>query len=446
MKGLILQNPYRVLGLLANANIRAIQSKANKLKKLIYAQEQFLGDEYTFPSLGYLERSIDTIENAVNKLTLDKDRVFYAIFWFYAGDRITDEPAFSSLKFSDKKEAMDIWTKRTWNKKITETTASAWNNFSTLLLLNDDKYAVQNAINLKFQLFESSEYCEFVYSIVDRTFKISAENLQRIFWEEIQEITVLPSIISKVQIPTFLIDETRNKLLSKIKESIKTARNQSKEDVDTNAVSLAKKLYYSATNTLDKLKMLGINEKYEIIENDVAEEILNCAILYFNFWSKVMIESDEVVNTLSLIELSLKLCNNGILKSKIEATVKNIKPYLKRILDDLQLELKNTENDMQNKKNAYEKQIEAILYSYQKYNPIKKALSKILKNRFFKSTKWIRSLTDCNFIKRQQYEKDNEKKIADIKQEIAVLYHQFNDVQRTINEKIALIKQFLYEK
>ena len=94
---LIINNPYRTLGLLVGSSAAQQNRQLSRLKMYIEA-EQEPEQDFSFPSLGINKRSIEIIEYAASKLNLDADKMLYSLFWFYNGNPITDEPAFDALK------------------------------------------------------------------------------------------------------------------------------------------------------------------------------------------------------------------------------------------------------------------------------------------------------------------------------------------------------------
>ena len=90
-------NPYRITGLLVGTKIREQTRQISRLKQYIEADAE-PQEDFSFPILGNLNRTIDLVNTAESKLNLDKDKINAALFWFYKGNDITDEAAFDSLK------------------------------------------------------------------------------------------------------------------------------------------------------------------------------------------------------------------------------------------------------------------------------------------------------------------------------------------------------------
>lgn len=134
---LVHQNPYRIIGLLAGASAREQDRQTKRLKQYIEA-EQEPDIDYSFPILGDLETTVEAVEYAASKLNLDRDKMAAALFWFYKGNSITDEPAFEVLKDGDIETAFQIWEELT--RRIGEDGKKYWKpvtkkNYSAFLSL-----------------------------------------------------------------------------------------------------------------------------------------------------------------------------------------------------------------------------------------------------------------------------------------------------------------------
>ncbi|MDR1782756.1 MAG: hypothetical protein LBR13_00645, partial [Dysgonamonadaceae bacterium] len=125
----IRKNPYRILGVLAGASIKEITKQANNLKKYLAADAEPPTD-YSFSDLDGLNRTTEDIETAAANLNLDEDRMLSALFWFWKGNEITDEPALEAIKSGDLQQAYDIWGRLTQGNEVTAKNCSAFHNYS----------------------------------------------------------------------------------------------------------------------------------------------------------------------------------------------------------------------------------------------------------------------------------------------------------------------------
>lgn len=124
---LVQNNPYRTVGLLVGASAKEQTKQINRLKQYLEA-EQEPQDDFSFPILGNLHRTVDSVSEAASKLHLDSDKISAALFWFYKGYDITDEPAFDALKDSDSQRAIEIWQKLTSSGNVISKNGSAFHN------------------------------------------------------------------------------------------------------------------------------------------------------------------------------------------------------------------------------------------------------------------------------------------------------------------------------
>jgi len=107
---LVLNNPFRVLGLTATASTRDITKRISDLET--FAE---LGKAKTypldFPGLGALDRSLEAIKDAARKIEQAEGRLFHSFFWFRGGDSV-DELALDSLAAGNVDEAAELWDKQ----------------------------------------------------------------------------------------------------------------------------------------------------------------------------------------------------------------------------------------------------------------------------------------------------------------------------------------------
>ena len=182
---IINNNPYRVIGILVGTSTREEHNKTKKLKMYIEA-EQEVPEDFSFPIIGSINRKIANIDDAISKLTLNKNRVEASVFWFYNGNAITDEPTFEAMKASkvDAKEAVKAWLKLSDSDEVTKRNASAFQNLSTLYLSNAfkkntiTKSKLEKAIALKLKFLQSDFSKEFLALSSDTTYQISRDEIQ----------------------------------------------------------------------------------------------------------------------------------------------------------------------------------------------------------------------------------------------------------------------------
>lgn len=108
----ILQNnPYRLLGVYSNSPTKERLANHNRMKAFLK-----VGKPVSFPLdlpsyLGLINRTDASVADAEAKLTLPKDQILYAQFWFVKATPL-DDVAFNHLLDGDMDGAIEIWRKK----------------------------------------------------------------------------------------------------------------------------------------------------------------------------------------------------------------------------------------------------------------------------------------------------------------------------------------------
>ncbi len=112
MIDIISSNPYRILGVYANASMREIV--ANRGKMSVFLK---VGKAISFPldlesELGPVNRTDETVTAADSRLTIESDKLKAAQFWFFNENTQFDVIASKYLSNGDLSGAMTIWQKK----------------------------------------------------------------------------------------------------------------------------------------------------------------------------------------------------------------------------------------------------------------------------------------------------------------------------------------------
>lgn len=108
---LIIQNPYRLLGVYADSSVKTRVANQARIKAFLKVGKpiSFFVDLPEF--LPSVKRDESAITEAINALALPEDRVKYAQFWFVNHSNV-DETAFKYLGQGNVSEAKRIWRTR----------------------------------------------------------------------------------------------------------------------------------------------------------------------------------------------------------------------------------------------------------------------------------------------------------------------------------------------
>jgi hypothetical protein len=305
---LIQDNPYRIVGILANSSEKELQKQKSKITKYVSIGRQ-VDSELDFPFLGSVNRSESSIIKAFSGIEQNQDKVAHSLFWFLKANTF-DETAIKYLVNGDLEKAIDIWDKLTIGKEVTPKNFSCFNNIGTLKLLSDSKDEIKEALEAKIKLIESPSFVEFVHSVADKTYTIDNQKQTEKFVDDVlKEIKEKFSSLDAIKLfsncntatQKYLSQKFTEEPLHKIESQIEICKRQRKDNKG-NAYEFGIKLY---TNTKDDLVLLKTilspsDLKYKALADQLANEIMQCGIDYFN-------ESQENNSRVDYLESSQKL-------------------------------------------------------------------------------------------------------------------------------------------
>ena len=269
------QNPYRLLGIYANATTKERLANQSRLQAFLK-----VGKSVSFPLdltsyLGEVERSEAVITTASANLTLPQDQIRYAQFWFVR-DTPIDTIAFNHLESGDLVKAVEIWEQR-------ETPSSLQN----LIICNLIREEYAEALSYAERLYGDREaVSHFVALIVGDEAGIESDHIGLDFLdamcEELGGSRLLP-LVSSPAWQEHLKEHTVAPLISAIQEAIEVAQKERKAN-NSRGASAGNTLYKKSKSPLAKLKELlsTSDTQYQLIADKLGLEILQCSIDYYN--------------------------------------------------------------------------------------------------------------------------------------------------------------------
>jgi hypothetical protein len=314
----IQNNPYRLLGVYANSPIKERIANHNKLKVFLK-----VGKQISFPLdlpqyFPVLTRTQECIDIAEAQLTLPKDQLAFAQFWFLKQTPL-DDVAFRHLTAGDMNGAINIWNKK-------DSTSSLQNRLICELL----KTNYQQAISLAETLYEG--YSEdFITQVLGTSNQTMAETLLIDFTDKLcQEVKIediLP-YIKNVRLKDHLENAAIDPLIDKIQSMIKDAserRNRSTADSLTAGTILMNK----AIPLLQQLGQMLVpsDVKYQMIADKLGLEILQCGIDYYNKSDDL----DAAEKAMTLQKRATGITCGSLVKSRCQENQNT----LQKIIDEL---------------------------------------------------------------------------------------------------------------
>ena len=271
----IYNNPFRILGVYANASIKDI--KANEAKAKAFLN---VGKEVTYPCdfnglLSPIQRTTELMASANSQLILPNEKIKHALFWFVKVTPL-DEIAFNHLVNGNAEQTMGIWKKKEC--------------FSSLLNTSTQALAeghVLKAVDAMMALLESETHRrEFITAVTDGTFQISEEELVHTYLDVLIPDSVYPllelSTLSD-KYKTYVKEKLVTPVITDIETEITKAKSIKRENSSAR-YNAGIRLMNLAKGKLAELKKLlvGNDMRYQIIADKLGLAILQCGIDYFN--------------------------------------------------------------------------------------------------------------------------------------------------------------------
>ena len=334
---LIQENPYRICGILSNATERALQKQKSKIKAYAKVGREAQSD-LDFQILGSISRTQDSINKAFSNIEQNQDRLTHALFWF-SDTSPFDKIAIEYLKNGDTRKATEIWEKVTTQNKVTSKNFSAFNNWATLKLLSNLNSDIKAGIEAKIELIESDFFQNFVHSVADETFIIQRPKQIQLFIDALlmefknqyssSEILQLFSGV-RGSAQKYLLKSFTEEPIHKIENQIQSCKNKRKAN-KSSAYEFGLMLFVHTKDDLSFLKsLLGkSNLKYKAIADQLADEIMQCGIDYFNESQ----ENDSNKNYLELAQRLTKYANSIAVGELVKDRAKDNLATLEKMKD-----------------------------------------------------------------------------------------------------------------
>lgn len=167
----ISQNPFRILGVTANASKKDIIANVNKFKAFLKVGKHVNGTFDTIPGTGRVERTVEIIESAEKAIELPIDQLRWSLFWFVNKIPI-DKIAPNHIQSGNIDKAIEIWSK-------VESVTSLINITVSELIRQNWAEAALHADKL------FSDYAKPICSLIDDTLNLNQAQLTHLFMDTI---------------------------------------------------------------------------------------------------------------------------------------------------------------------------------------------------------------------------------------------------------------------
>lgn len=260
--------------------------------------------------LSSINRTEVSVTDADAKLTLPKDQILYAQFWFVKMTPL-DDVAFNHLIAGEIDKAEDIWRKR-------ECASSLQNRIVCALMCG--KYA--GAISIAETLYSNTQYInQLVVAVVGMGGNFNLSDLTFSFIDVLYDeigANKLSSFITNTTWKDYIKDKAVKPIITNIQGAIDVA-HKSKGKGATARLEAGRTLMRSTKDMLSDLRrLLSVSDiQYEVIADKLAQEILQCGIDYYNNTN----DDDAPHNAMILQKYALSVAVGNLVKNRCKENV-----------------------------------------------------------------------------------------------------------------------------
>lgn len=320
MLKIIQNNPYRFLGVCSNAPTAERLANSRKLNAFLKVNK-----ELTFPLdltqlMPPLARTVEGMNTASNSINLPKDQLKYALFWFINGSAI-DKMALEYLQNGNTTKASELFEKK-------DTFSSLLNRGVLAFINGDNGIAIQCITKV---IHDESYRQAFVNSVCDSTFQISEDDIAQLFIETLlEEINVrqLKDLFDQYGTSSnddeYLNEKSIGEPIAAINSAIAQAKNIKNDDAEGQYQAGISLMNSTKTDLQAVRSILGTsNMQYQMVADNLAKQILQCGINYYNNASED--EDVEIEKAYTLQNYALSIAAGKLTKDRCKANVDILK-------------------------------------------------------------------------------------------------------------------------
>lgn len=319
----ISQNPYRILGVLSNSPLKERVGNQNRL-----AAFAKVGKEVVFPNdfakilTDKPVRSSESIAAANTAINLDKDQLKYAYFWFISSSPM-DGIALKHLQAGNRDKANEIFQKK-------ETFSSLINSGVLAFIDGDNSTGFANIS----KVIHNPAYCsEMLQALGISNLQITEDELAEIVIAELlKEIPAnkLLAACSNSSDRAIISKRALDDPISQINAAVATAKNADSKNPEA-SLAAGTKLMNSTKAPLKAVKDIAgaTSPQYQMVADNVAKQVLQCGINYYNNAPDSDVESPRKAMVLQSYALSIAV--GQLTKDRCKENY----DILKQILDNM---------------------------------------------------------------------------------------------------------------
>ena len=316
---IVLQNPYRILGVYANSAKRDIVANKGKATAFLNVNRPV---EYPLDLKGIMPsptRTLDSMNEAEAHLAIAKEQIKYVQFWFVKITPI-DDIAFNHLLAGNMDGAIEMWSKQ-------ESMSSLQNRLVCYLIENNYQQTLKTAERLY------NKFGDNYISKIDAncTLQMTATDLLHQFIDSLGEEIGMQRLIGfelDEETKAYISSQTVGPLINKISAEVDKAKKVDHKDSRAR-IEAASKLCANTKEDITQLKRIipSSDPQYIMIADKLGLEILQCGIDYFHNSE----EDDAPQKAMWILMYARSVVIGTLAKQRCEENIK----ILQKIIDEL---------------------------------------------------------------------------------------------------------------
>lgn len=287
------------MGVLSNSPLKERVGNQNRL-----AAFAKVGKEVAFPNdfVTILTdkpiRTPDSIAAANNAINLDKDQIKYALFWFISSSPM-DDIALKHLQAGNREKAEEIFQKKETYSSLINSGVLAFIEGNTATGFNNISKVIHN----------STYRAELLHALGIANLQLSEDELAELIISELlKEVpaSILLSACTNTTDRTIISKSALDEPISAINSAIAVAKNADSKNPE-DSLAAGTKLMNSTKAPLKAVKAIAgaTSPQYQMVADNVAKQVLQCGINYYNNAPDSDVESPRKAMVLQSYALSI---------------------------------------------------------------------------------------------------------------------------------------------
>ncbi len=319
----IVNNPFRILGVYANATQKEITANARKIKRFIEVGKSIEFETDFNSILPPIVRTEEMVDAALSSLSNPQEKFKYAMFWF-VNTCDADRYLLECLQTHDIDEAQKIFEDvYTWHAFINFSMMwFVWKDYPKAIAYRTDgsRFQVHNILGAnicgeEFDVDEDSSAHLFIDTLLEDVRIPECRTLFKEFGRREEDNEYLDELLS-------------TKYTKIVNDAISVAKSASRDDAQA-SLDAAMRLKESTQVPLEEYAQYvgDENTEYGMLADRLANQILQCSIDFYN----ASIDRFAVFDALELTEYALSIVKGQVKKDRCQQNLDILKKIAAKI-------------------------------------------------------------------------------------------------------------------